>query len=131
MKMYTTLDAEDYREDMLTAGIKPQDVSGMSNGERVILCQCTPFALDTSGEIDMIVVEFEKKLNEIYVDWDDDCESCGRGFIKDGAVTYEGADEEKLKTTCMYGSYVKEIRPEEIIRVWKAKWTDENGLVEV
>ena len=117
---------EEYREGM-KAGDLRMTASNYEGEEReVLLCQHTWFPEGGGDEGDKIekikVVWFEKKLEDIHVDWDDDVEAFEGDVLKEGANTYEGCNEEKLKEMCMYGSYVEEIRKEEMIciedRIW-------------
>ena len=74
------------------------------------------------------MVWFEKKLEDIKVDWDDPPEAFEDydGVLKEGANTYEGCDVEKLKEMMMYGSYVEEIKKEEMVYIEERIWNPDD-----
>ena len=100
-------------------------------GEDALLCQMEPFVLYNEDEghdgevLEQMIVEFIKDKGEVYVDWDGDPDA--GTLIEDKARTYESLDMEKMKEKgChLFGSFVKEIRKEEIVEVHYVRSGDE------
>lgn len=113
---------EEYREGMKVGDLRMTASNYEGEDREALLCQHTWFPEGGDKIEKMKVIWFEKKLEDIHVDWDDDVEAFEEDVLKEGADTYEGCDEEKLGKMCMYGSYVEEIRREEMIciedRIW-------------
>jgi len=83
----------------------------------VILCQCRIFPL---GEL-YWTVKFDKPLEEIYIDSDDECEM--EDCLPDiNQMSYAGCDEKALKKGCMYGSFVTDIKAHEIVEIYMTYW---------
>ena len=114
---------EEFKEGMKVGDLRMVASNYKGEERDALLCQHTWFPEGCGDEVEkMKVIWFEKKLEDIHVDWDDEPEAYGEGVLKEGKDTYEECDAEKLKEMCMYGSYVEEIRKEEMIciedRIW-------------
>ncbi len=112
----------------VTGGGSRGDVS-----REVILCQSHPFPSGCGDEDEAIplkIVEFNKELKDIYIDYDDGnevLEYAGQlegvdkqpwfDLLPEGVETYAGLKDEQLEGFSMYGSYVKEIKAHEIVAV--------------
>ena len=130
MHMYLSMFQSQWSEAFRTNGIKAGDLAHhTSNGVPVLLCQSEPFPLGEPGDGIIIIVSFNKSLSEIYVDHDDLNDAVEHDLISPRAITYEGANEAELSKTCMYGSYVKEIKPDEITGVFQGKWVGEEFVI--
>ena len=146
MRMFATVAWEQWLEKYRFEGRKAGDIEGVASGydPRIfegtmkpedikdfpaILVQHIPFPMGSSmedgSEPRFIIVEFNKPLNEIYVDYDDDVEAISEGVLEEGEETYGSLQEAQLSDFAMYGAYVKEIRPSEILAVHIAVWRDE------
>jgi len=137
MKLYTSISSDEWNPSFLKRGIKAGEISGTSDGKPAILCQSKPFPLDGFS----MIVEFEKSLDQIYIDYDDDVDAPLQisdeqwKKLREGCplselgvpLTYgqAGVTEKELKPYTMYGSYVVEIRPEEIRDVCPAYFDSE------
>jgi len=135
MKLYHSLSKEEfYRLDVINKGLFAKDKNEYSGENKAILVQHTPFVWGTEGEGEFIIIEFEKKLNEVYIDYDDDIEAWDviKKYSKEERpLTYEGIPESELDKFSLYGSYVKEIKPEEIKEIHTAEFrTDGRFLVD-
>lgn len=134
MRMSISIREEDWKEEF-KEGMKVGDlpmVASNYEGESsaALLCQHTWFPEGCGDEvIKMKVIWFEKKIEDIHVDWDDPPEAFEDydGVLKEGANTYEDCDEEKLKEMCMYGSYVEEIKEEEMICIEERIWGSDDS----
>lgn len=130
--MFAVIPEKDWKDDFLTNGITAGDTEDMSVGQQVILC--VHFITDEDTK-DCKIVEFNKPLSYIFVDWDRDQD----GFETDNdhhkpdyvfdkerydrfvyktetnyALYYE---EKKLERFTMKGSFVKSITALEIVKV--------------
>ncbi len=124
MKMFATYDERDALKFNADGSIT--EYNGTSNDlktkirHKVILCQSTPHPIGTGYEDEpclMKVVEFNKELKDVYLDYDDGNEVLEAKLLAEGAETYKGLKEEQLEEFCMYGSFVKEIKAHEIVAV--------------
>jgi hypothetical protein len=80
------------------------------------------------------VIEFEKELEDVYVDYDDEPETILEGDLDEGEKTYKNLRNTKKyfpkvikfnhPTVSLYCAYVKEILPEEIVAIHKIKFTE-------
>ena len=123
--LYATIGKKDWKEGYLKTGIKGvKKISGLyaqtRNGRNVkdaILTQAVPFWMTTNEE--EVIIQFKKDPKEILVDFGDSPDAYEKGIPPEADDTYEHLDPERVKdgTTCLYCSYVKEIRPEEILQV--------------
>ena len=133
MRLYHSLSkAEFYRLNVINKGLFAKDKNEYSGTERVILVQHMPFVWGTEGEGEFIIIEFEKKLNEVYIDYDDDIEAWDviKKYSKEERpLTYEGIPEKELDKYSLYGSYVLEIRPEEIIAIHTAEFKEDGRFL--
>ena len=122
---------KEWRERFLTEGIKAGEIEGIADiieeGKMKtipgILCQTEvymsgvpPEEWEDGEDLDFVVLGFCKKLNEVKIDWGDGNEAEENGLINKDAKTYEGCNiEELMELGCLFGSYVDEIKPEEIV----------------
>jgi len=81
------------------------------------LTQASPFWMRANNE--EVIIQFKKDPKEIQVDFGDCPDAYNEGIPPEADDTYEHLDPERVKdmTTILYCSWVKEIRPEEIIQV--------------
>jgi len=133
VKLYHSLSKEEYeRLNVRTEGLHAEDTNEYSGEDKAILVQHTPFVLGTEGEGEFIIIEFEKKLNEVYIDYDDDIdawETIKKYKKEESPKTYEGIPESELDKYSLYGSYVKEIKPEEIIAIHTAEFREDGKFL--
>jgi hypothetical protein len=88
--------------------------------ERVLLCQKAMFPIDSTSI--SINVAFEKPSEEVWVDWDDGTSLEEEGICKTNCRKCQNWKEveeclgsKAVETNHIYGAYVLEIKPEEII----------------
>ena len=121
----------EWRDKFLANGIKAGDIEGEANNQPAILVQSREFPLDSWDRIThMRVVTFEKDLGEVFVDWDDDVEAwdviekAGHKYGEKG-LTYGDVvkDASELDDYLLYGAFVKEIKPDEIKNIRKARFS--------
>ena len=94
VRLFTSMNLDDWNENYLINGVFDRDK---------ILAQKIPWVL--SKDKDYILIEFEKPLNEIFIDWDE-CE------IRNLKIY----SELNVDNLTFFGAYVKNIKPNEIIR---------------
>ncbi len=132
MRMYATYEKKLSVKLNEDGGITTQNgVQGPEN-KKVILCQSHPFPEgcgDEDEDIPMKVVEFNKPLSEIYLDLDDGNEVLEADLLPGAPLTYGKLKEEELKDFCMFGSYVKEIKAHEIVKIHDGKFNYNDGWV--
>ncbi len=128
IKLFITLTSEEDNWDKVTPetisllrerGLKVEDVPGhTSGGESVLLVSGLPFypGADTKRRKTGVIVEFMKEASEVFVDYDDYVEAIEQGWLPDEEETYEKLSGE-WQEEALYGSYVKEVRPEEIVAI--------------
>lgn len=124
IKLYASVDLREWKPSFFFKGIRAGEIDGEANGEPAILVQSDYFPLGVN--IQEIIVEFMKETKEILVDHDDDVELVGEGLIAEDATDYGGLKEgfDSTKYT-MYGSYVKEIRADEIVGLHYGFFSDD------
>lgn len=112
---------EEWKTRFYTDGIKAGEIDGQSDEKPVILVQCKPFPMgnyEFKPITHMIVVEFLKDADKAYLDLDEGNELVEEGIISEDAKDYrELADDFDTEHYTMYGSYVEEILPEEIVAI--------------
>ena len=130
--MYTSYIKSDWKPEFKNGmiGKKGKGANGTSENKPVILCSKEPFMMvDNEGEeVPYINVEFEKNLNEIYIDKDDyDLDEFGIeaeeawDFVKDNPKpSLQDLTQFDLSLEdgySFYGCYVEDIKLNEIIKI--------------
>lgn len=133
--LFASIRKDEWKESFLQSGVIAGQIEGEAGDaeevvEPAILVQMNlPFHLIT-GEF--VVVEFRKSLDEVYVDWDYEPEAwVDYDAIPEGAKTYADLDLSKMPSgTTLFGAYVKDIKPGEIIKVHRVEGRehDKEGL---
>lgn len=134
--MYATIESVSWKEVFRTEGIKGiEGISGLyaqvpdgkgdfTDIKDAILCQAWPFRMNMcEGEnAEETIVQFAKDPKEIYVDWGDRSSADAEGILPENALTYEHLNIEEFikRDDPLYCSWVKEIKPEEILGVFKS-----------
>ena len=133
MRLYHSMEKEEYeRLNVAERGLYAKDKNEYSGTERAILVQHTPFILGTEGEGEFIIIEFEKSLDEVYIDYDDDIEAWDvvKKYSKEERpLTYKDVPEKELDKFSLYGSYVLEIKPEEIKAIHTAEFKEDGRFL--
>jgi len=150
--LYASILPSAWKKEYRTQGIKRvENVSDLYAQQRdgkggyidikdAILTQATPFWIlfpnppDWSNEV---VIQFSKELKDIYVDFGDEPSAYADQLMPEclegeEELTYEKLDVEKFlkQSAPLYGSWVKEIRPEEIMGVYRLKHNSQTQLVD-
>ena len=123
MEMFASFDFEIINGNNLRYGII---FNGYSGNKKVVLCQhrLFPYGNKEDGGNDFIVVKFIKDLDHIYIDRDES-----------EAYPMYGANEKSLLWSevinenvddFMYGAYVNEIKPEEMLSVYHCVWVSKS-----
>lgn len=123
--LYATIEKRYWKEKYLLTGIRGvEKISGLyaqarsgKNIKDAILTQAYPFWMTTNKE--EVIIQFKKDPKDIQVDFGDSPDAYEKGIPPEEDDTYEHLDPKKVKdgTTLLYCSWVKEIRPEEILQV--------------
>ena len=133
MRLYHSMEKEEYeRLNVAERGLYAKDKNEYSGENKAILVQHTPFPLGTEGEGEFIIIEFEKPTKEIYIDYDDDIEALCliEKYSKERRpLTYKDVPEKELDKYSLYGSYVLEIRPEEIVAIHTAEFKEDGRFL--
>lgn len=135
MRWFASFYQGEFKERFRVEGVKAGETEGMSGGKPVILVQGLPFP--PGSPIDMgplrgFIIEFWKDQEESFVDDDDGVEASEQKWIgwedMDYSKLNKKGERAAARGECFYGSYVKEIRPEEIIAVHTyLYWEDEKS----
>jgi len=123
--MYITLRNDEWNEGM-REGIKAGEIEMTANGEKALLCQTMPFIINDEL-LDCVVMEFRKRKDEIYVDYDDfgTIEQTETGVKKEEVKTFADLNVEEFEAKYeLLGAYVKEIKKGEIVNVRYMKEED-------
>jgi len=139
VKLYASISHREWRNEFLKCGVKAGDIEGEAGydeiSEKAILVQHIPFPYgywnnDAKCEDDKAcackIIVFKAPLDEVFIDWGDyDLDELNEpeNWVEDKVgETWNHWSKDELRDVTMYGAFVKEIKPEQIICVLEGRW---------
>ena len=119
---------EEFRDGLKAGDLEGQTTYDEEEGRRkdVVYCQKNVYPM---SDVKMYVVEFEKNADEVFIDWDETKAEDDDILYERRDKTYENADIKKEYG--FFGSYVMEVKKEEIVRICEISYDDELEIKEM
>ena len=122
---------EEFKDGLKAGDLEGQTTYDEEGRKDVLYCQKHVYSM---SNVKMYVVEFEKNLDDVFIDWDETEVENDDEMYEKRPKTYGGIEkinDEKIEDYGFFGSYVMEIKKKEIIRICEIRYDDGLNVVSI